>query len=155
MSKSIVIYYSSSSHTAKVASLIASTLGIEKEQILAKEPYGDELTSRSKMEITNHIDPAILPLKHDLKDYDTIFLGTSSWWNSAASPVLSFCHSMKLEGKLIYPFITTGYDVKGVEESLKEALPGNAVKEALIVPFANAFMDIDENKVIAYAKKAK
>lgn len=155
MSKSIVIYYSSSSHTAKVAALIANTLGIEKEAIVAKEPYGDSLTQRSRSEIENGIDPDILPLHHDLKEYDTIFLGTPSWWNSPATPVLSFCHKSHLEGKLIYPFITTGYDVKGVNEKLVSALKGNAVKDPLIVPFENAFMDIDENAVVEYAKKAK
>jgi hypothetical protein len=72
-----------------------------------------------------------------------------------SSPIYSFIESKVLANKTVYPFITTGFDVTGVEDKLKELLEknGSKVKPALIISFTNAFMDNSESDIIDYAKK--
>lgn len=153
--KSIVIYYSNTSHTAEVARLIAEEIGCETEAIRVKEPYGDYLNDRSKIETSAKRYPEIFDLKHNLGEYDTIFLGTPTWWVSPSGPVSALCEKGAFKGKKVYPFITTGFDVEGVEAKLKEELIGSEVEKALIVPYDNAFIGIDKHIVTAYADQAK
>lgn len=145
--KPLVIYYSSSSHTAQIAHLIAEVLSCDYEAIRVALPYGDEILNRSRVEIEQGIDPEILPLTKDLNEYDTIFLGTPVWWGTGACPILSLIHSGALAGKDVYPFITTGYDVAGVQETLAKELHASRTHTALIVPFENAIMRMDKAKI--------
>lgn len=153
--KALVLYYSNSSHTAYVGSVIAKTLGIEFEAIRVQEPYGDTIMDRSKVELEKKNYPALIPLTHHLGDYDVIILGTPTWWVAPSSPIYSFIESKALANKTVYPFITTGFDVTGVEDKLKELLEknGSKVKPALIISFTNAFMDNSESDIVDYAKK--
>ncbi|MFA6861522.1 MAG: flavodoxin [Bacilli bacterium] len=153
--KALVLYYSNSSHTASVAAIIADTIKAEKEAIRVLLPYGDTIMDRSRSELEKQSYPDLVALNHDLKDYDTIVLGTPTWWVAPSSPVLSLIKSGVLKGKKVYPFITTGFDVTGVEDKLKEALKGSIVEPALIISFTNAFMDNPESDIVEYAKKIR
>jgi flavodoxin len=152
--KAIVLYYSVSSHTESVAAQIAKRLGCDFERILTVDAYGDDIIDKSRKEADNGILPAIRPLTHDLSNYDTIFLGTPVWWKSAAMPVLTLISTGKLTGHTIYPFITTGFDVTGVESKLSLLLMGNIVKPALIVAYENAIRVTEDDKIDKWVDKA-
>lgn len=156
--KAIVVFYSLSNHTGQVARLIAEATSSPIEELHTAEPYGEErLMDLSKIEIENGSYRSLRPLSHRIEDYDVVFLGTPTWWVSAASPVLAFIRDNELRGKHVYPFITTGFDVHGVEEKLDAALlkKGAIAEKALIVPFNNAFMDKDEEEIKSFGKNAK
>jgi flavodoxin len=70
--KTLIVFYSNSSHTRQVAQILAAALSADLEEIHTVEPYGDELMTRSKAEIERGIYPEIRPLTHQPKDYDTI-----------------------------------------------------------------------------------
>ena len=150
--KALVLFYTSYYHTSQVARLIADTLGAELEQIAVETPYSDELISRSEKEILTGAYPHIRPLKHDLSQYDTDIIGTPTWWVSPSGPVLSLAKSGVLKGKNVYPFITTGFDVHGVEDKFAASLSGSIVHKALIVKFDNSVMETSEAEIIEYAK---
>lgn len=150
--KGLIIYYTNSYNTGRLAKMLSEDTGFEMEQVLVETPYAESLMSRSKEEIeTGHL-PAIRPLKHDLQDYDVILLGTPTWWVSPSSPILALVKQGELKGKDVYPFITTGFDVKGVEMKLANALEGSKVHKALIAPYSNAFLDLSKEEVASYAK---
>lgn len=148
--KALVIFYSNGSHTRNVARLIAKKYGCDLEEIYVCEPYGEELMSRSKLEIMNNNLPSIRTLVHNVEAYDTIFLGTPIWWLAPASPVLSFIKENDLSNKVIYPFITTGWDKSGIMEKLKELLPNSILKEPLYVSYTNAFADQSDEEINAW-----
>jgi len=156
--KSIIVFYSLSNHTGQVARLLQEVTHSPLEELHTKEPYGEErLMDLSKREIENGNYPALRPLTNPLKDYDVIFLGTPTWWVSPSSPVLSFIKNNDLTNKRVYPFITTGFDVHGVEDKMKIALEksGAKVEKALIVPFSNAFRYLDDETIKKYGINAK
>lgn len=152
--KAIVLYYSVSSHTASAAMEIAKKLGCDSERILTVDAYGDEIVDKTRKEVEGGILPAIRPLTHDLDDYDTVFLGTPVWWKSAATPVLSLIGTGKLAGKTVYPFITTGFDVRGVESKMDQLLMGSDAKPALVIIYENAIRKTDDEAIDRWAEKA-
>ena len=153
--KALVIYYSVSNHTASVAKLIAEKLNVETEAIHTKDAYGDYIIDKTKREIENKDYPSILPLSHNFDEYDTVILGTPTWWVSPSSPIYSLIKTGVLKGKTIYPFITTGFDVSGVEEKLRELLPDSKVMPSLIVSYTNAFRETGDGEILDWASKIK
>jgi flavodoxin len=151
--KTLILYYSSSSHTSEVANLIHDVIGGDIEAVLVKDPYFDQLMERSRREIETGSYPEIKPLAHNPEAYDVIVLGTPTWWVAPASPIYTLMASGALNGKKVYPFITTGWDVDGVAEKIKEALPDSDVKDALIVKYENAFRATDDDEIKAWAEK--
>lgn len=154
--KPLILYFTLTYNTAKVVNIIESELGCEKELLRASDPYIDNVMDRSKIEIETGMATEIEPLKHNLDDFDTIILATPVWWLNASSPIISLIRSGSLKGKRVYPVITTGFDVNGVEEKIDDMLFGSKIYKALIVPFENAFLsEENESKVKDYCKNIK
>ena len=52
--------------------------------------------------------PEIEPLPVSLSDYDTVAVGTPTWWYTMAPSVLSFLTMHDWTGKNVIPFMTNG-----------------------------------------------
>lgn len=75
--KTLVIYYSQTGATEKVAREIASQLNADIAEIEAAESYGtdyDQTIQRWRKEMEEGKKVEILPVSADLKKYDRIFL---------------------------------------------------------------------------------
>lgn len=154
MKKSLIVFYSLTSHTAEVASILAAELGIQKTQLGVLEPYGDKVMDLSKLEIEHGSDHPISGLRINPKDYEAIYLGTPTWWKSPVTPIITLIRSGVFKGKDVYPFITTGFDVEGVEDKLDALLVGSNVHKALIVGYKNAYMETKPEDIKAWAKES-
>ncbi len=106
--KEIVVYYSMSGCTRKVAELIAQKTGADIKEIELVKP----LTTRSAftkgvmpsrkgeaLEITEQID---------VSDYDRVWLGTPVWAFTAAAPINAVLKSNDFSGKEVVIFATHG-----------------------------------------------
>lgn len=102
MSSILVIYYSRTGTTAKVAQAIAAPLGADTEEIKdtvnRKGIWGWLLAGRDASRKT---ETAILPLQHDLSAYDLVIVGTPIWAWTLAAPVRTF---LSIHGKCIRRF---------------------------------------------------
>lgn len=140
--KALVLYYSQTETTQKVAQEIANRLGADMEEILPVQPYDgtyQETITRSGQERQSGNMPAVQPIKAKLKDYDVIFLGYPIWFGTYALPIATLLDEVDFSGKKIVPFCTFGSG--GLDASVRdlkakltgaEILPGYGVRSARI-----------------------
>lgn len=105
----LVVYFSQSGITQRVAEQIATLTGADTYRILAADPYqGDGYpdTDRIKDEAYNDKRPGIANLPENLNNYDTIFVGTPIWWHYPAMVVCTFLDNYDFKEKTIIPFCT-------------------------------------------------
>lgn len=139
--KSLVLYYSLTETTTKVAEEFAKQTGSDIVAFDLKEPYSkvyDEAIQRSMKEREEGALPELDTLKVDLSAYQTIYLGFPIWFGTYAIPVKSLLATVDLSGKKIVPFATFGSGGRNVAEAdLKKALPNADVVEAFGIRQAN------------------
>lgn len=131
--KTLVLYYSQTGTTEAVAHELQKNLDADMEAIELENPYTgtyDELVQRVGKELESGVLPTLLPLKADLAEYDTIFLGYPIWYGTYARPIASLVKEYDFAGKKIIAFCTFGSG--GLESSiddLKEVLPAAEVAD--------------------------
>lgn len=112
MSKKLVIYYSTTGNTARVAKELANIVGGDLCEIKTPERYDDysyrDLVNRAIIEISNGFLPELFPINVDLDAYDVIFLGSPNWCGTVSTPIASFLKSHDLSEKTLIPFCTHG-----------------------------------------------
>lgn len=155
----LILYYSQTGVTRKVAEHLQKQLGADIEAIEAEKAYNGDFNAtiaRCQEEMKNNELPKIKSLKSDLSKYDTIFLGFSVWFGTYARPVITLVKENKFEGKKIIPFCTFGSGgLVECTEQLKKDLPnatilnGYGVREARIARVAEELdRFLKENKFI-------
>ena len=110
-SKTLVAYFSATNNTKAVADEIVRILGADQLRIQAANPYAANPYDDQAMiqqEAYNDQRPAVanLPSKEDIAKYDTIFIGSPTWWHQPAMVVCTFLESYDLTGKVVVPFFT-------------------------------------------------
>lgn len=109
--KCLVLYYSWSGSTRRVAQSIARKTGADLMELQLLTPYPDDdsaVTAQAKQEIQGKFDPPLRPLDMDWDAYDVVYLGTPNWWSTMAPPLRSFLHEVMPTEKTIIPFCTHG-----------------------------------------------
>jgi len=81
---------------------------IEAAEPYAENPYDD--SDRIQNEAYNNLRPSVenLPSEDVIAQYDTIFVGSPTWWHQPAMVVCTFLESYDLSGKVVIPFLTYG-----------------------------------------------
>ena len=121
--KTLIVYYSYTNNTEKVAKKIAE---LKKYDILKLEPLVDYSTDyqkvvdeeEAKMDSEEIVE--LKPINVDLNQYDRIILGTPVWWYTMAPVVRSFLSSNNLNGKKVIAFITNGGWIGHTVEDIKK-----------------------------------
>ncbi len=119
--KCLVLYYSQTGTTQKVAEEIANLMGADMASFDVKQPYDgtfEETVERCQEEMEQDILPDLRPLTVDVNDYDVVFLGYPIWFGTYARPVMSLLQEVDFEGITIVPFCTFGSG--GLESSVSE-----------------------------------
>lgn len=125
--KVLVVYYSASGNTKRVAEDIAETAGGDLFEITPTEPYtSDDLnwTNPNSRVSREHDDESLrdVPLTTtevpDWDSYDTVLLGYPIWWGIAAWPVNNFVKANDFTGKTVIPFATSSSSGMGQSGSL-------------------------------------
>ena len=107
--KVLVIYYSYSGNTQEIAKKIAQTSQGDLLEIETVQPYPsgyNDVVKQAKEEIKAGFLPEIKTGKDNINDYDVLFIGSPSWWNTIAPPVATFLSEHDLSGKILIPFVT-------------------------------------------------
>lgn len=112
--KTLVVYFSQSGNTAKIAAHVAAITGADMWQIEAAEPYTSadldysNSSSRSSIEQNDaSARPALKEKMINIGDYDVIYLGYPIWWGIAPRIILTFLEAHNLAGKTVIPFCTS------------------------------------------------
>ena len=114
--KTIVVYFSGSGNTKRVAEFVADETGADLFELTPTEPYTDadlnwrDADSRVNREHDNpdlqdiELETTVIP---DWESYDTVFVGYPIWWQEAAWPVNNFIKDNDFTGKQVIPFCTS------------------------------------------------
>ena len=112
-SKSVVLYFSATGTTKKIAERIAKESNSDIIEIIPKEEYKKEdldynnncranreqNDSKARPEIKNTID---------ISKYDNIYLGYPIWWGTNPKIILTLLDTYDFTNKTIIPFCTSG-----------------------------------------------
>ena len=131
MDNVLVVYFSASGVTRKVADRLARTIRANQYEIEPVNKYtGVDLDwhdkrSRTTIEMEDKTARPEMKEKHiGLEKYDTIILGFPVWWYTAPRIINTFIESNNLEGKKVYVFVTSGGSgSEGSFKDLKETYP--------------------------------
>lgn len=130
-SKSLIVYYSQTGATKAVAEELQAQTGADIELIEAVKPYdGDfgQTIKRCQEEMAAGTTADIKPLKAQVQDYDTVYVGYPVWFGTYAPPVATLLKTANLEGKVVVPFCTFGSGgLTNTVESIRKALPQSTV----------------------------
>ena len=131
--KTLVVYYSASGNTERVAKDIAEAAGADLFEIVPAELYtSDDLnwTNPDSRVSREHDDESLrdVPLTttevSDWDSYDTVFIGYPIWWGIAAWPVDTFVKNNDFNGKTVIPFATSSSSGMGQSGSLLADMAG-------------------------------
>ena len=131
--KTLVVYYSASGNTERVAKNIAEAAGADLFEIVPAELYtSDDLnwTNADSRVSREHDDESLrdVPLTttevSDWDSYDTVFIGYPIWWGIAAWPVDTFVKNNDFTGKTVIPFATSSSSGMGQSGSLLADMAG-------------------------------
>ena len=131
--KTLVVYYSASGNTERVAKDIAEAAGADLFEIVPTEVYTSEdlnWTNSDSRVSREHDDESLrdVPLTTtevpDWDSYDTVFIGYPIWWGIAAWPVDTFVKNNDFTGKPVIPFATSSSSGIGQSGSLLADMAG-------------------------------
>lgn len=131
--KTLVVYYSASGTTKRVATAIADAAGADLYEITPVEPYtSDDLNwnNSSSRVSREHDDESLRDFalteitSADWDSYDTVLIGYPIWWGIAAWPVDNFVKGNDFTGKTVIPFCTSASSGLGDSGNLLEEMAG-------------------------------
>lgn len=155
--KVLVVYYSASGNTKRVAEDIAEAADGDLFEITPAEPYtSDDLnwTNSDSRVSREHDDESLrdVPLTttevENWDDYDTVFIGYPIWWGIAAWPVNQFVSGNDFTGKTVIPFCTSASSGIGQSGELLAEMAGTG--EWLAGERFSSYADEDE--IVAWGR---
>ncbi len=127
--KALVVYYSLTGNTQKVAERIKNAVDGDIYEIKLTEDYpgGPKVYWMSKKQIERDDMPALKDKVPDFSAYDVIFVGGPVWWYTVPPPLRSFLSQANFQGKAVIPFATHGGNIGKYFVDFKERAKNAAV----------------------------
>lgn len=89
--KGLIVYFSRTGRTRRVAEAIQALTGFDIEEIKEAKGRGGPIGwLKSGMESTRKMLPQIEALQHDQASYDLVVIGTPIWASNMSSPVRAY-----------------------------------------------------------------
>lgn len=131
--KTLVVYFSGSGNTKRVAEDIAAATGGTLFELVPVTPYTSadlSWTTAGSRVNREHDDeslrdiPLVTTTPENFDEYDTVFIGYPIWWGIAAWPVNNFVKNNDFAGKTVIPFATSASSGMGQSGSLLAEMAG-------------------------------
>jgi flavodoxin len=151
--KILIVFYSRTGTTKKVAEILAKHLSAELEEILTTDRrlgfFGYLNCGR---EATFKISPQIQTIKNNPADYDLMIIGTPVWAFSMASPVRTYLDQNKEKMRRIGFFCTMGSS--GAERTFAEMqkICNHEPLAVLVLTTVEVAKNNIEEKVVSWLK---
>lgn len=140
----LVLYFSETGNTQRLASLIYNEVGGDLRRIEPVTPYptGDALYDYTRDERDRNARPEFYDLDINMDDYDTIFIGYPIWWYQMPMILYTFFDEYDLSGKTIIPFNThEGSGNGGTYDDICKLEPDATVLDGLAIRGGNMSSD--------------
>ncbi len=147
--KSLVVFYSRTGNTKRVAEMIAGEMKADLQELVDKKGRkGPIALLRAGRDAMKEKTTELEPLRHHPGDYDLILVGTPVWASHPAPAARTFLQSGDLSGKKVALFCTMSS--KGWEETfeiMKGLLTGVDVAGQLAIAMKKESEDNIKEKV--------
>ena len=153
--KPLVVYYSLTGKTKLVSQVIAEALNATLVEIKEAKPrkLGPLVYLTGGFAAITNRGSKINPIDVDLKQHETIFIGSPTWASRPAPAVNSFIFQTDFEGRRIAPFFTMGGDnPEKALANMKAKIERSQGKVA--GSFAVKSDKVSDEEIIAGAKEA-
>lgn len=131
--KALIVYYSRSGHTERIAKEIEARTGADAFLVEPEVPYTDdtdELSGIATREKNEDARPPIVGSVSNMDEYDVVFLGYPCWWSDMPMIMYTFLDQHSLDGKVIVPFTSYGESVWGRSlEHIQQVEPNATLAE--------------------------
>ena len=107
----LVIYFSHTGKTKKIAEYLHGIVGGDIEEIKPVKSYPkgyNDALNPAKEELRENARPEIAGSVVSIDPYDTIYLGYPIWWGTVPMIINTFLDSYDFSGKTVVPFCTSG-----------------------------------------------
>ncbi len=133
--RSVVIYFSATGNTERIANLINEVTNNDIIEIVPKVAYTSEDLnynnddSRANKEQQDSESRPEIAEEIDITNYDVIYLGYPIWWEDVPHIILTFLDNQYMSEKTIIPFCTSGGSgISTSVETLKEYSNGRVLE---------------------------
>ena len=137
--KALVVYFTwTNGNTERIAKALQQALQADILKITAPDDYHedyDTVVRKSQEEIRRGYRPRVEPAKVDLSGYDTVAIGSPTWWYTIAPPMSTFLEANDFAGKTVVPFATNGGWPGPALEDIEKACKGADFAPGLAVQF--------------------
>ena len=125
--RTLVVYYSATGNTQRVAEYIAAATGGDLFELVPSDSYTDadldwtDENSRVVHEYENESERDVALEQTSVEnwaEYDTVFIGYPIWWGIAAWPVNTFIDANDFSSKTVIPFCTSSSSGLGASGDL-------------------------------------
>ena len=104
--KILVVYFSRSGNTRKVAEIISQKLNCENVLIVTRSYSGLTGYTRALIDTLRHRQVTIEPILRNLENYELILIGSPIWASAPAAPVRAFLLQYQPKLKKVGFFVT-------------------------------------------------
>ncbi len=138
--KKLVVYYSYTGNTRKIASIIKDKLNcdvLELEPLIPFSEDYDEVVDEYQNNSIDNKEVAIKDINVDLNNYDEIIIGTPVWWYTISPVVVTFLKKYDLSGKKICPFATNAGWLGRKFKEIEKMCPNSQITNEMNIVFKN------------------
>lgn len=136
--KTLIVYYSYTGNTKKIANAIKNNLNCDILEVTPKIPFSndyDEVVSEYQNNSIKDKSIEINNIEIDLKEYDKIIIGSPVWWYTICPVITSFLKEYDLSGKKIYPFATNAGWLGKTFKDIETLCPNSEVEKGMNIVF--------------------
>lgn len=136
--KKIVVYYSYTGNTKKIANMIKEKLNCDILELTPKIPFSTDYQAVVDEYQNNSIQNksvGINDIKLDLNQYDEIIVGTPVWWYTISPVVVTFLKNYNLDNKTIIPFATNAGWIGKTFKDIEKLCPNSKIEKEMNIVF--------------------
>lgn len=136
--KTLIVYYSYTGNTKKIANAIKNNLNCDILEVTPKIPFSNDYDEVVAEYQNNSIKDKYIEINDigiDLKEYDKIIIGSPVWWYTICPVITSFLKKYDLSGKKIYPFATNAGWLGKTFKDIETLCPNSEVEKGMNIVF--------------------
>lgn len=150
-SKTLIVYYSYSGTTKRVAELMKEVTNADIYEIKVVEEYPKDMyetSDRAEEERTSGNLPELKGELPDITDYDTILIGGPVWSSTLASPVMTYLEKNDFTGKNVAAFWTDLGNEGNYKTDFAKQVKGAKALEGLRIQSANSKSEKEIKEIV-------
>lgn len=147
--KKIVVYYSYTGNTKKIANIIKEKLNCDILELTPKIPFSSnyqEVVDEYQNNSIENKNVKINDIEINLEEYDEVIIGTPVWWYTVSPVVVTFLKKYNFDNKIIIPFATNAGWLGKTFKDIAKLCPNSKIEKEMNIVFESYSDKIKTNE---------